>query len=310
MKNQVSQIALSLELKEAQVVAFLDLLNHHPVIDLKELVRQTGWPETHLKRVLKAFDYLLEPSSHQVIVKADKLAELNTFLQDKQTLWENNEDTQTLLTSLTAYQAHRPQPKREYDQFYATLDTTIKRALALKQRGELYRQNILFLGDDDLTSVACALIATDCRFTVVDIDPRQLTFIERLAQENHLNIQTQTLDLRQDSLTGDFDVVFTDPPYTPEGISLFLNRAIQSLKKRLTSRIYLCFGTSSRAAQKEIVIQSIINQRRLLIQEKIKDFNHYLGAESIGSTSSLYILGVTPQTKVLPISSPKIYTHE
>lgn len=311
--NLVSTVAKNLDLKESEVVWFLTILSTHPIIELKELIRLTGLPETNLKRLLKSFADILEPASDKVVIKADQLNQLVDYLSICGFELENEKDIPKIIAVLDKYSYLRSQAKREFDQFFATIDTTIKRSLFLKKAGELYNQSLLFLGDDDLTSISSALVAHKCTFTVVDIDSQILAYIDKVATDTTLPITTIQTDLKNDlpsSLKSQYDLVFTDPPYTPSGISLFLNKAIQSLKPALTSRIYLCFGTSDRATERELVIQKIIYDKGLRIKEKFDKFNHYNGAESIGSSSSIYILGWTPKTTQTGVSADNIYTNE
>lgn len=93
------------------------------------------------------------------------------------------------------------------------------------------------------------------------------------------------------------------------GISPFLNRGIELLYKRLQSRIYLCYGNSDRARERELEIQRLINGKGFLVKEKLAGFNKYYGAESIGSTSSLYLCDWTPKTKIKAPINEDIYTN-
>ena len=100
-------------------------------------------------------------------------------------------------------------------------------------------------------------------------------------------------------MKGKFDTVFTDPPYTPEGISLFVSRAIETLdKKNQTARVYVCYGNSDRAKERFLPIQDVLTDSGLMLRWVFR-FNRYEGAESVGSASSLYIAEVTPRTKPL-----------
>ena len=65
--------------------------------------------------------------------------------------------------------------------------------------------------------------------TVVDIDEQLLAFIDKTARERDWNIKTYFADLRLElpaSLETHFDLIFTDPPYSPAGVKLFLQRNI------------------------------------------------------------------------------------
>ncbi len=225
---------------------------------------------------------------------------------------KKQETDRSLQALLQKYTKDRPRPERSYDQFYATVETTARRAQLLQQNGDIAGR-IAFLGDDDLTSVAVSSLNKLADLTVFEIDERQTKNIRRIAQKEGLRIQLIETDLRE-QLTkvynNKYDVVFTDPPYTPAGISIFLNRAVELLKNNLNSRIYMCYGTSDRSRERELAIQEVILQKGLLINTKIPGFNKYVGAASINNQSSLYILDFTPKTHTTPVAGSRIYTNE
>jgi len=102
------------------------------------------------------------------------------------------------------------------------------------------------------------------------------------------------------SYFGKFDIVFTDPPYTGEGIKLFVSRAIQALDPlNQAARIYVCYGNSDRAKERFLPIYEIFSSSGLMLRWVFDKFNRYQGADSIGSASSLFVLDVTSKTKSL-----------
>jgi N4-bis(aminopropyl)spermidine synthase len=217
-----------------------------------------------------------------------------------------------LVSLLQKYSKDRPKPERSYDQFYATIETTAARACVMEENGDIAGR-IAFLGDDDLTSVAVSYLNKQADLTVFEIDERQTKNIRRIAQKEGLRIQLLEADLREQSTktyNNRYDVVFTDPPYTPAGISIFLNRAIEMLKNSTKSRIYLCYGTSDRSRERELAIQDVIIKKGLVINTKLPEFNKYIGAASINNQSSLYILDFTPKTHTTPVAGSRIYTNE
>lgn len=227
---------------------------------------------------------------------------------------------------------YRPKPKRQYGQLGCTAETLEKRARLLSDQGDLKNKRILFLGDYDLTALACLPKAENSEIWVLDIDADVLsavregtrpTGLPREASAEWGAIQTIAHDLRNPlpkRLRGYFEVVFTDPPYSPEGIALFLSRAIEALGKdgptssrfRGVKKIYLCYGTGEKARDRALKIQKIITEMGLLIQEVLPGFNLYPGARDIGGKSHLFILLPTPQTKPLVkgVYSAKIYSFE
>jgi N4-bis(aminopropyl)spermidine synthase len=282
------KLAEELDLRPGVVLAFIKEFFTES-FDKDEALRKWGLPETHLIRLVKAVSQM--PVGKILDNPSKNIKEI-----------------------LEKYGTLRPKPDREYDQFTATDETTINRGRLLAEKNDLWERNILFLGDDDLTSVAAAATGLATKITVVEIDERWGNFIKKISKENELKIEVIGADLREnlpEGLANNYDVVFTDPPYTPDGATLFLNQALVVLKKKLTSRVYFCYGNSDRARERELKIQQILAEMGWLINEKRYQFNQYHGARSIGSNSSLYLLDWTPQTRKKAISNEqKIYTNE
>jgi len=226
----------------------------------------------------------------------------------------------------------RPKPKREYDQFFATRETVIKRVRLLSK---FHKKKFLFLGDSDLTSISLAYYfkkkKKNVEITVLDIDEDLINLIEKITKEENLNIETIKQDirdiLRKDLV--DFDIAFFDPPYTPNGIRIWLIRALQALLGRGSNKkrkkveflkrkfILMCYGYTDNSLEKGYKIQKIVNDLGLVIQAKYRKFNKYTGAESINNESDLYILQPAPQIDLSKIDywrnkkfEEKIYTYE
>jgi predicted methyltransferase len=205
-----------------------------------------------------------------------------------------------ILSLLKKYQSSRPLPRRNLDQFYATPETTAKRAALLQQNGDIRGKRLLFLGDDDLVSIAAAATHQTAEITAIDIDQRILDFINFIKQKEKFRIRTLKYDVRHSlpkQLWRRADICFFDPPYTPNGFRLFLSRAIDALSK--DGKLYFCYGYSLRSRERVLPIQQIITAAGIVIEEKIPNFNEYRGAASIGNQSSLYICYPTPKTRTL-----------
>jgi len=226
----------------------------------------------------------------------------------------------------------RPKPKREYDQFFATKETIVKRVKILSK---FNKKRLLFLGDSDLTSISLAYylkkINRQADIVVLDIDKDLIDLIEKIKAEENLNIKTIHQDIR-DAIDKDlvnFDLAFFDPPYTPNGIRIWLIRALQVLLGRGNNKkrkkveflkkkfILMCYGYTDNSLEKGYKIQKIINDLGLVIQAKYRKFNKYTGAESINNESDLYILQPAPQIDLSKIDhwrnkkfETKIYTYE
>ena len=206
-------------------------------------------------------------------------------------------------------------PVRHLDHVSATPLTCLKRALFLAKNYELGGATILFLGDHDLTSLALAQVAPGVAITVVDSDERILDYISVVAAQRGWTIRTLFADLRIElprSVTASCDLVFTDPPYTPEGMRLFLARGLESLKSTSSARLLFCYGFSERQPGLGLKVQSVIHDLRLVTEAILPHFNRYLGAEAIASSAALYVCRPTrrslPAAQALKVD-PRIYTQ-
>lgn len=185
--------------------------------------------------------------------------------------------------------------KYEYDQWKCNIDTLIKRARKLIDDNYFFNRKILFLGDEDLTSIYLALAVNDiAEIHVIDIDRELLELIEELNMKLKLNIETHNFDLRvpiPDNLRNRFDIFFTDPPFTYNGISLFLIQGFLSLKNQVGTKGYLCVLPLSLMGD-IYRIQQLIYNKGFYIDEVIKSFNIYPGfkEELPCIPSDLYIL--------------------
>lgn len=138
-----------------------------------------------------------------------------------------------LVAAFMRVAAHRPEASQEFDQGYVTEETTIARIAMMWARGDLEGKDLLVLGDDDLVSVAAALTGLPRRVVMLDADPRITSFVEDVAREERLAIQTVNHDLRNPlptELTGQFDAFVCDPTESLPGFLLFAGRGLAALR--------------------------------------------------------------------------------
>ncbi len=211
-----------------------------------------------------------------------------------------------ILEKLRGYSSRRPSADPKLDQAHATPETALRRALYMLDGGNLAGRNVLFLGDDDLTSVAAGLLNVAKGITVVDIDGRLLETITEISGEEGLGIECVLHDLREplpEELRGAFDTFLTDPPYTLPGLELFMSRGIQALGWRKTSTAYLAYPDKPPLEMLEA--HGAINWMGLFVDELIPRFNMYIGAEILGNTTSMFRLVVTGEAR--PIVTGQFY---
>lgn len=194
-----------------------------------------------------------------------------------------------------------PNARPELDQTHCTVATKISRVLRMHEARALAGQRILLLGDDDLIAVAIASFAAWLgrpavirRLAVVDTDAEVLDWIGRQTAGTGVEVELVRRDLREPlpaALTGSFDVVETDPPYTVAGAELFLSRAVSALAPEPGRHVFFSFG--ARRPDETLAVQQAIAAMGLTVRSLTAGFNEYLGAGILGGTSNLYHLRTT-----------------
>jgi predicted methyltransferase len=200
-----------------------------------------------------------------------------------------------------------PGARTELDQSHCTVDTKVRRVLALAEAGALEGKRILVLGDDDLTSVAIRLVTEELGLAssvrglvVVDVDPRVLSFLRRALRGAPFEVEVLVHDLRTplpEGLRGAADAVFTDPPYTADGATLFLSRAAEATVGPPGRDVFLAFGP--KRPDELLRMQRAIAAMGFVVRRLLRNFNDYLGAGVIGGTSHLYELETTSELRPL-----------
>ncbi|MBV9142647.1 MAG: bis-aminopropyl spermidine synthase family protein [Pseudonocardiales bacterium] len=214
--------------------------------------------------------------------------------------------------------ARVPPPIRGLDHVPATAETVLRRARYLAREFDLDQTRLLFVGDHDCTSLAFAVLGVAPRsVTVVDIDERLLAFIASQPQAADASITPLFADLRlglPESARAAHDVAFTDPPYTADGVGLFVARAVEGLAEPSKGRILVAYGYSESTPALGLKVQRALADLELLFETVLPDFNHYDGAQAIGSRADLYRLRPTKRTdriamRALARYGKTMYTH-
>lgn len=221
------------------------------------------------------------------------------------------------LKEIETYLKDRPKAEYALDQSHANLHTILKRTFYLLKKGDIEGRKIIFLGDDDATSIAVALTGLAKEITVLDVDERILDFLSNVILQKSLkNINIVHHNLRNPcpkEIQNNYDLVVMDPPYTNEGLRLFLKRAREVLKSNITidgklypvigKKCFLCFG--NKPPEETLKVQLSILDHGFILKEMLSDFNHYEGASIIGQFSNLYFL-----QSVMTTNIPFNYTYE
>ena len=213
------------------------------------------------------------------------------------------------------YWDERPLVDTTLDQSHGTMDTAFRRAQYIRDHDGLTGRRVLILGDDDLMCLALAglLGGGSGEIVVLELDERFVRYLRDIVGREHLHVRCLRHDLR-DPLPGElwdhFDVVITDPPYTHNGLSLFLSRGIDALRGARGVQAYVSFAHKSWGEMREI--QALLVRMGWTIREILSRFNRYHGAGVLGGTSQLMLLGGTEGLKPLVAGryAEAIYTGE
>lgn len=209
----------------------------------------------------------------------------------------------SLITEIDRLAKRAPRVRLELDQCHCTVETKLRRVLAIHQADALVGRRILLLGDDDLTSLAIHRVvrrfgsgSTIKRLCVLDIDGEIVDFVRRELRSAKFPVWALEHDLRDPlpaRIVGAFDTVVTDPPYTLAAARLFLSRAADALDG--DGDVFFSFG--SRRPDAPFCVQREIAEMGFVIRSLVRDFNEYVGAGVLGGTSHLYHLGATRQVR-------------
>ncbi len=172
----------------------------------------------------------------------------------------------------------RPEAVQQFDQGYVTEETTLHRVAFMWARGDLEGKEILFLGDDDLVSIAAALTKAPKRVVALDIDDRLVEFIGEVSRREGLGIEVLKHDLREplpDGLLRSFDTFFTDPTESLRGFKAFVERGVSCLKGPGCAGY---FGLTRREAslRKWREIQRFLLEVGAVVTDLRDDFNDYI----------------------------------
>jgi predicted methyltransferase len=216
-----------------------------------------------------------------------------------------SDDLRPLLRSVSRLATKAPAPRLELDQCHCTVETKVRRVLALHEADALVGRRVLLLGDDDLTALTIERLVdrfgspeSIAQLTVLDVDPRLVEFVRDALAGAPFPWSCVVHDLRRPlppELHDAFDTVVTDPPYTVAAARLFLSRAADALAE--AGDVFFSFG--SRRPEAAYLVQQAMAEMGFVIRSLARDFNEYVGAGVIGGTSHLYHLSATRETRAL-----------
>lgn len=265
--------------------------------DIGDLVEDTGVPHRRVMETLRALGF--DATDGEVVLEGEQRREIQAHLSCTEAA-PDPEEEERHLNLLTEIAAGLPPSVWNLDHVPATPATIFARAGYLTRNYALARAHLVCLGDHDLTAVATKLLAPGATVSVVDIDERLLEYLDGVSQRLGLELRLRSADLRVGlprDLEGQADLVFTDPPYSREGVDLFVRRAVEALAERPGSSLLFCYGAGDRAAEEVLAVQERLAHLHLVLDALLPGFNRYRGAHAIGAASSLWVCRPTRRTR-------------
>ena len=281
---------------------------------LDDLIRDTALPRRTIEALLRAAGPdLHEAAGGRAALAPDTVIEYRTRFRTTPVPSTDHALTARMQDLIDA----APPARAALDHVSATAETAARRALWLDATYDLAGAHLLCVGDHDLTSLAVALRREDCRISVVVVDDRLLAYLDEAATAHRRRIDVWHADLRfglPPALAGAADLIFTDPPYTPAGVQLFLGRGLQGLRDRTNGRLLLSYGFSPLTPAIGVKVQRAVLDLDLAVEAMLPGFNRYHGAQAVGSASDLYVCRPTARTwqildRKLSTAALNVYTH-
>ena len=174
------------DLDVSEIRGLLYILKNVSDLTNTSLIIITGLPKETLKKFKQTIsDLLVETEGEKISLSRDGLR----LIEDLEVAWhkwslvENfhfmEEDAEMLNKIKDIKKKYSPVPKREYDQFLATPETTFLKSKILLDKGVTHGKSIAFIGDDDLNSLSLATMSSDYKEIVVfEIDDQITSSVE------------------------------------------------------------------------------------------------------------------------------------
>ncbi|MCM3886190.1 bis-aminopropyl spermidine synthase family protein [Frankia sp. R82] len=279
---------------------------------LRDLVQDSGLPRRSVEIILQALgDDLHTAAGGRLVLRAPTIDHYRSMIRYDELRSTTPVDPLAteihrhgdLITTMHGLIAAAPRPQADLDHVPATAATAVRRAVWLSTHYDLREARLLLVGDHDLTSLALLLLLAGRpggpQVTVVDIDEELLAFLHRCAHTRQVTLHCVYADLRlglPPSVAGQADLVFTDPPYTPAGVSLFAARGAQGLADRDRGRVLVAYGYSERAPALGARVQKALLDQGFVFEAIWPGFHVYDGAEAVGARADMYSCQPTAAT--------------
>ncbi len=291
----------------------------------KEIARFSRLPLPVVAAIRKEFENsgILNRASGLVLTEKGVHLSENLFHAKAECLRLETGVIEKIKRELSEFSKERPVPDRSLDQSHSTIETQINRVQHMLFDDSLIGRDIAILGDDDITSITICLYlqhifrngTIPCRIRVYECDQRLTCYISNIAGKHKYPVNVTNMDLKEKMEPAYLDIndiVFTDPPYTANGVRLFLSRAVEMLKWGTGRKIYLNLPRIMR--EDLLSIQKDILKMNLLIESVLPGFNKYQGNSLYSNQSDLYLISTCQTSRSIiaesDIFNEDIYTFE
>jgi len=169
-------------------------------------------------------------------------------------------------------------PQNRFDQAPLLPESAVYKVAYAISKGDATNKSVVCVGDDDLTSIIFALSGVPKRVLAVDIDKYLLEMIEEYSEKKGLGIETLQFDLREpvpSEYKNSFDLFMTEPPDTVVGITLFVSRGVELLKKAEGMTGYCGISPTACPPLGLLQIQKDFTSMGLLIADRIPKYSDY-----------------------------------
>lgn len=181
-----------------------------------------------------------------------------------------------LLEEFREVTERRPPPQLGYFQGYMREYDIVARVALIHYYGDLWRREIILIGDDDLLSVALSMTGLPKRVLVVDIDERLGSLLGEIASERGLDIEFLRYDVAEplpEDLIEAFDVFSTEPLETWLGLRAFILRGVGCLRENGVGYFGLTRAEASLGKWRRV--EALITRMNLAITDVIAGFSYY-----------------------------------
>ena len=321
----VQELRASFGIDARRVDSIGRLLTDGQFRSVAQIVSLTGTSRRTVEAVLQALDRHLDSSGGRVRIAAEHARAyarqfgFGEVMPAGDPWYEMAGLTPQGVAQAAGLIERAPPPRQDLDQLPATATTVLKRGRYLLDRFDLRGARVLCVGDHDLTSLGLFLAggAAGLRVSVVDADEPLLEYLDTEARRRGFDVRCYFADLRLGlpaSLRDSSQLVFTDPPYAPEGVRLFVTRGLQGLGDHRNGRVAVAYGFGEQQPALGLAVQQALSPLHLVHEAVLPGFNRYAGGQAVGSAAALYLLRTTRRTRSAARASygdprPQLYTR-